>query len=343
MNHPVDFWRNSGFHLLERNDDGYLAVNDDLLRAYLFRPEMAPVEESCPAELSLHAALVETPTRAVSQDELRSMVDPDTAENYRIVLGFRDLLLSAGTIEAAYATLFEPGRQITMPPLFIDHLAHAAARNMLDGATDAFRVRAAEALFREQVVTTIEGAILLADAETVDLRRERREQGGFSLLDIAAAPDMANDTIELDVLSEENCSTYWKKSDNHDLALDITFPRAGLDGLARVLEDWVRHFHRVEVEIQPTQRITDERWIWHIGLDTESTDLLNDLYNGRTIDDERNERLLSLFRMNFRDPGDMRADLAGRPVYLGLCRTVAGRLRMKPQNLLVNMPLAGAS
>ena len=32
--------------------------------------------------------------------------------------------------------------------------------------------------------------------------------------------------------------------------------------------------------------------------------------------------------------------IAGRPVYLAMCMTEAGRLRLKPQNLLVNLPLA---
>jgi hypothetical protein len=36
----------------------------------------------------------------------------------------------------------------------------------------------------------------------------------------------------------------------------------------------------------------------------------------------------------------MRPDLRGRPVYLGFAMTPNRRLRMKPQNLLVNLPLA---
>ena len=37
---------------------------------------------------------------------------------------------------------------------------------------------------------------------------------------------------------------------------------------------------------------------------------------------------------------DMRAEMSGKPVYLGLAATVDGHLRMKPQNLLMNLPLA---
>jgi hypothetical protein len=37
----------------------------------------------------------------------------------------------------------------------------------------------------------------------------------------------------------------------------------------------------------------------------------------------------------------MRAEMAGKPVYLGMASDGAGVLKLKPQNLLVNLPLAG--
>ena len=74
--------------------------------------------------------------------------------------------------------------------------------------------------------------------------------------------------------------------------------------------------------------------------DTEASAILNDLYDGNEVDEERQERLLSLFRMEFRDETLMRPDIAGRPVYLGLAMTGNKRLKLKPQNLLVNLPLA---
>ena len=47
-----------------------------------------------------------------------------------------------------------------------------------------------------------------------------------------------------------------------------------------------------------------------------------------------------MFRLEFDDPSLMRADIAGRPVYLGMAMTEDKLLRLKPQNLLVNLPLA---
>ena len=51
-------------------------------------------------------------------------------------------------------------------------------------------------------------------------------------------------------------------------------------------------------------------------------------------------RLLCLFRLDFADPSDMRAAIAGRPVWLAMAMDERNRLRLKPQNLLMNLPLA---
>ena len=85
-----DFWKSAGFHLTERHENGGLVVTADLLRAYLTRPEIHPVEESCEAEHRLFEALMEDPFRPVGEAELDAIRDPDAADNYRIVLRFRD-------------------------------------------------------------------------------------------------------------------------------------------------------------------------------------------------------------------------------------------------------------
>src|SRR5262249_61456574 len=70
-----DFWRDSGYHLLERDAQGRLAVTDDFLRAYLLRPEIRPVEESGPNEIALHESLLDDPRREVSEPELEGIED----------------------------------------------------------------------------------------------------------------------------------------------------------------------------------------------------------------------------------------------------------------------------
>ena len=126
----------------------------------------------------------------------------------------------------------------------------------------------------------------------------------------------------------------------HDLALAVNPGTKGAAALARVLERWVAHFHGVEVTIEPVREIPDEDWGWHVGLDAEATAMLNDIYNGAEVDVERMKRIIGLFRMEFKDASAVRAELRGRAVFLGLAMAADATLRMKPQNLLMNLPLA---
>jgi Family of unknown function (DUF6352) len=333
-----DFWRDSGYHLLTVTAEGRLAVSDDFLRAYLMRPEIRPVEESCAAERALHASLMADPRRAVGAPEIARLEDSDARDNYRVMLGFRDRLLQAGDIEACYLACFGGAAGVAIPPLFLDQMAHVILRHILDGTEDGLRARAAELLFREQRVTVQDGNILAADAEVVEMYATT---GGFGALgQLIAEAQTPLRSVELEVLDERNPERYWDRDQAHDTVLNLSFAGGGLDALCRVLEAWVGHFLAIEVSIQPVQQIRDQRWVWHVGLDAEGTALLNDLYRGAEVEEARMARLLSLFRLEFRDPRVMRADIAGRPVYLALAMSADSRLRLKPQNLLVNLPLA---
>ena len=53
-------------------------------------------------------------------------------------------------------------------------------------------------------------------------------------------------------------------------------------------------------------------------------------------------RSVSLFRLDFVNAQEMRADVAGKPVYLGLMMNADGVVKLKPQNLLINLPLRAA-
>ncbi len=276
---------------------------------------------------------------AVTPDRIAAIADPDAQENYRQLLAFRDHLLAHGTIEEAYLTLFQGG--VRVPPLFLEQLAHVILRSILDGCDDPFQPRAAELLFRSQRLTRQDGAIMLADEDTVAMYAETGGLGALGrLLQQAETPARA---VELDVLTETNAALYWARSDKFDTVLDVSFTRPGLDALCRVLEGWIAHMLGVEARIQPVQRISDERWVWHVGLDAEATGILNDLYDGRAVDEARLGRLVSLFRMEFADASLMRPGIAGRPIYLAMAIDGAGTLRIKPQNLLFNLPLADSS
>lgn len=335
-----DFWPNSGYHLLARDGAGHLAVTDGFLRAYLQRPEIAPIEDSCDAERALHGALMANPREAVGDKRIDVMADADARDNYRVMLSFRDRLAAAGTVEACYLDIFRTGK-VDIPPLFVDQMAHVVARRIIDGTDDPFRARAAELLFREQTVTLKDGAILLGDAETVEMLATTAGMGSLGKLVVDSGA--AARQVDMDVLLTETADIYWARNERYDTVLDISFARPGLDALCRVLEGWVRHFLQAEVSIQPVQEINDEKWVWHLGLDAEASALLNDLYEGNDVEDARMERLLSLFRLDFKDPNQMAADVRGRPIYLALCMTPDHKVRLKPQNLLVNLPLAAES
>lgn len=332
-----DFWHDSGIHLLESTADGRLRITDDFLRAYFRRPEVAPVAESCEAERRLHDALLANPREAVSEERLGELADPDARENYQVVLSFRDRLTHAGTLEDAYLDLFLQSGGVPVPPLFVDQLAHVIVRHLLAEESDPLRVRAGELFFREQAVTINEGFIMAADNETVE---RHAESGGFGELGrLVQQAQTPLRTVDLDVLDTDNAEIYWDRADRFDTVLNLNFASAGLDAFCRVLERWVRHFLDVRVSIQPVQQITDERWVWHVGLDREASRLLDDLWSGEDVGEARLARLLSLFRLEFQDPSVMVREIAGRPVYLALMMTEDKRLKLKPQNLLMNLPL----
>ncbi|WP_157014753.1 DUF6352 family protein [Mesorhizobium xinjiangense] len=329
-------WKSAGLHLTHRLDNGWLAVSPDLLRAYYTRPEIHPIEESCANEHRLFEKLMETPDAPVADHEIAAIADPDAADNYRHLLAYRDHLVGHGSVEAAYLALFRPGAP-QVPPVFIEQLAHLIVANMLDGEDDAFVLRAGELFFREQKVTLAEGQLMLADAEVVEMYTETGGLGGLGALLTEAGTPMRE--ISLDVLGEDNAATYEERADQFNFALDFRFTQPGQDALARVVERWLGHFAALPVRVQAMRSITDERWSWHIGLDSQATTILNALYTGETVDEAELQRLLALFRLEFLEQDGLIETMRGKPAYLGLAMTDDERVRLKPQNLLTNLPL----
>jgi hypothetical protein len=331
-----NFWMDCGFGLLGRSTDGRLVVTDDYLRAYYARPELAPLPESCANERELHQTLLEAPQRAVDAAQIAGIADEDARENYQVMLRFRSQLLAADTLEAFYAGIFQ--RDVAVPPLFIHQSVQVILRNILDGVDDGLEARAAELFFRKQRVSVRDGAIMLADDQTVEMHAGSNALGNIGrLLKEVQAPLR---TLDLDVLDDKNAAEYWKRDERYDTVLDLSFARSGSLALCRVLARWVAHFHGVAVTVTPVREIPDEEWVWHVGLDVEATEMLNEIYNGGEIEKERLQRIIGLYRMDFSDATSVRPEVAGAPVFLGLAMAADGTLRMKPQNLLMNLPLA---
>ena len=328
-----------------------MLVSDDFLRAYYLRPEVRPVEASCAGEIALHQALLEAPRMQVQAAQIDAIADTDARSNYRILLDFRARLLAAPTLEACYLGLFAAG-DVSVPPLFIDQLTQIILRNILEGTDDALELRAAELFYREQKASLQQGAVMLADLETVEMYASgsagAAPGGGLEqLIAEAQAPfhgaQAPLQAVDLDVLDSGNAQLYWLRDERHDFVISMNHSCAAAAAFCGVLEHWIRHLSGVSVSVTSVPRIDEACWAWHIGLDAQSTALLNDLWRGEEVERDRLARLLALFRMDFADAGEMRADIAGRPVYLALSMGEDGVVRMKPQNLLTNLPLARSS
>jgi hypothetical protein len=331
-----DLWASCGFRFLRRDPEGRLIVTDDYLRWYYARPELAPAPESCTGERALHVALNDEPRRAVPEDEIAALADEDARENYRVILRFRDRLLGAPTLEAFYFDLFRS--DVSVPPGFIHQTVQDILRNVLAGAENGLEARAAELFFRQQRVTVRDGAVMLADDATVEMHATGGSFGNLGRLILEAQAPLRS--VEFDVLDEANHGAYFGRDERFDTVLQLNPGGAGSRAFARVIERWIAHFHGTRVKVTPIREIPDEEWRWHVGLDVEASAMLNEIYNGGEIEEARMRRIIGLYRTDFLDASALRAGMSGCPVFLGLAMTEDGALRMKPQNLLMNLPLA---
>ena len=336
-----NFWPSSGYTLLTQNAQGHLVVSDDFLRFLLERPELAPIASSCAAEIALHHSLGEQPRMAVSADTLATLQDPDAAENYAVWLRFRERLLAHPTLEASYMALFK-GEGVDVPPLLVQHLTQILLRHVLGDEATAMQVRAAEMLMHTQKITVLEdGAVMAADDTTVE---RHATQGSFgSIGELLQQGGIKLRSVDLDVLNPDNEDDYWPRSESFDWVLSLNRGQPGLTALCEVMAKWIGHFLGVQVQIQTEREIDDDHWVWHIGLDAQASSILNDLYQGREVEAERMERLLCLFKLTFDEPNAMLAEVRGKPVYLAMAVDANQRLKLKPQNLLINLPLAKRS
>jgi hypothetical protein len=315
-----DFWGSSGYSRLATRGDRLVAT-DAWLARLLEREELMPPPEAGPNERALHARLVHDVRSSVPAALVEAIEDRDAVDNWRTFLAFRDRVLAHATLEEAYVDLFR-APAVDIAPDLVDVLTQAITRATLEGVDDPFVLRAGEMMFRRQRVAAEGGQMLAADAATLEAFARTGE-------------------AKIAVMSGENAPFYWLRDELYSFALDLTPGREGARALADVLERWIARLARLRVRIEPVARIDDERWRWHVGLDAESTSILNALYRGEEVAAEALERLVALFRLDFAEMQDVREDVRGRPVYLALAVRPDRTLKLKPQNLLVNLPFSG--
>jgi hypothetical protein len=326
-----DFWLSCGHHLLDRDERGWLCLTDEFMKVYLARPELVPPPEACGVERGLHKALLSDPWRPVTAVEIDAIADTDARENWHVMIEFRDHLARHSTLEAMYAALVRA--RASVPPIFLNQLVQLILRNALDQCEDAYMLRAAELFFRQQRVTVHEGSLLVADEEQIDANLTTPSPLA-AMLGLSAGPD-------IDVLSDNNVSSYWDRSDRFDFALDLTALRRGHAALAAVISCWVKHLLDIDVSIEPLDSLRDVLLPWYVGLDAEGTKIGDALWNGGQIEEATRARVVSLFRLKFVDPGMVVNHLSGEAIYLILAMRPEKILRMKPQNLLTGLPIRG--
>jgi hypothetical protein len=236
------------------------------------------------------------------------------------------------------------GEGVDVAPVLVHQLTQILLQHVLEvqKPANAMHVRMAELLFRTQKISILEdGAVMAADDETVE---RHALSGGFgSIGELLKQGGLPVRSVDLDVLSDDNLNAYWPRSEFFDMVISLNHGQSSLDALCRVLELWIKHFLQVEVHITTDKEIVDEHWVWHVGLDAQANGILNDLYTGADVSEERHRRLMCLFRLEFANPADMLAAVAGRPVYLAMAMDEKNQLKLKPQNLLLNLPLAQRS
>jgi len=234
------------------------------------------------------------------------------------------------------------GEGVDVAPVFVQQLTQIFLRHVLGDKASALEARMAEMLFRTQKISVLkDGAVMAADDETVE---RHALSGGFgSLGELLKQGGAPLRSVDLDVLGDDNEAVYWPRNEFYDLVVSLNHGQPALQALCRVLERWIAHFLSLEVKIQTDREIVDEHWVWHVGLDAQASAILNDLYTGTEVTEDRTQRLMCLFRLEFVNPSDMLTEVAGRPVYLAMAMDENGRLKLKPQNLLLNLPTARRS
>ncbi|MGP1396576.1 MAG: DUF6352 family protein [Inquilinaceae bacterium] len=323
-----EFWVASGHHLTRLDGDGRMAVTDELILAWLARPEVLPPPEACRAERALHARLTQAPRSAVAPGDIAAMDDADARENWGFLIRLRDTLLAAGTVEAGYLALVRAGERL--PVVFYDQLVQLVLRNALHGCADVHVLRAAEMFFRPQRAHLQDGALLLADDELVAALETERHTAPLTAM-------FAGGVEALDVLNDDNAWTYWSRSDAHSMVLPFGADPHARTGLATAIAAFVGHLLHLDVSVTPLTAAEEVDLRWYVGLDPVGTAIGNALWRGARPPGT----LVGLFALTIADQTEMLPEVAGHPIYLLMGMGPDNVIRMKPQNLVMGLPLRG--
>ncbi|MDO5658773.1 MAG: DUF6352 family protein [Paracoccus sp. (in: a-proteobacteria)] len=323
-----EFWVASGHHLTRLDAEGRMQVTDELLLAWLARPELAPPEDACAAERAIFARLRENPRAKADPAEI---TDPDGRENWAMFLELRDRLLAAPDLETATRDILENPGQV--PPIFRDQLIQLVLRNALNGCTDPFTLRAGELYFRPQRGHLSNGSLMLADAETVEEIEAAMHQNPLGAM-------LSGGVEGLDVMRPDTGWSYWSRSDAHTMVLPWGAEPAARQGFADATGALLRQLTGLRARIRPVTQTGEVALRYYIGLNAEGSEIGNALWHGHAAPAE----LVGLFALEPEagrlDPA-LEARLEGGPVWLLLGMGPDRLIRLKPQNLVAGLPLRG--
>lgn len=322
-----EFWVASGHHLTRLDKAGRMIVTDELILAWLARPEVLPPPEACAAERALHKRLMEHPRAKVSDMELIALQDADAQENWRFLVALRDRLIAAGTVEEGYARIVQDG--VTIPVVFMSQLVQLILRNALDGCADPQTLRAAECFFRPQRSHIQDDNLFLADEELVQLLEQEMHSSPLTAM-------LSGGIDGLDVLSDSNDWTYWSRSDAHTMVLNFGGDATARAGMAAAIGAFLKHILGLDCTVTAQTSMENIDLRWFVGLDQAGTAIGNAVWRNQPLP----ATLVGLFRLDIADDVRVTPDLRGQPIWLFLGLGADGAVRIKPQNLLTGLPLA---
>jgi hypothetical protein len=123
------------------------------------------------------------------------------------------------------------------------------------------------------------------------------------------------------------------------MALNFGGDARARDGLAAALGAFVTHLTGHDVTVTPQANVQNVELRWFVGLDQTGAAIGNALW----ASEEPSAAIVGLFRLDFADPDVMLERVRGSPAWLILGMGEDRVIRMKPQNLIMGLPLVEAA
>src|SRR5204863_5867978 len=109
--------------------------------------------------------------------------------------------------------------------------------------------------------------------------------------------------------------------------------------LGDVIARWLEHLLALKTTVEPLTAVRDVNLAWYVGLDAQAAKIGDALWHGEEADEAAQSRVVGLYRLTIADTDVVLDKAKGEPIYLLLAMTPDGLMRMKPQNLVIGLPI----